>query len=907
MKLPKAYDPGQYEADIYALWEQQAAFKPINRGDEGYYSLTLPPPNANGDLHMGHALTVAIEDSLVRYHRMKGRAALYIPGADHAGFETWVVFEKKLNSEGSSRFDYKREELYRMVWDFVEANKHNFQAQLRALGGSLDWSKFTYTLDKKVVATAYETFRKMWDEGLIYRGKRIVNFCTFHGTSFSDIEVVHEEENSKLWHIAYPLAGGEGEIIVATTRPETMLGDTAVAVHPDDKRYKALVGQAVKLPLVEREIPIVADEMVDPQFGSGAVKVTPGHDPNDFELAQRHDLPVIELITPEGRISQEAPERFRGKTVAEARQAVESELERVGYLRKVEDYRHTVGKCYKCGTVIEPLLREQWFVKMRPLADRAIKELAKDKIRFYPASKKQQTINYLTEVRDWNISRQIPWGIPIPAFQNIADPKDWVFDARVDQETIEVGPWTYKRDPDVFDTWFSSGHWPQVTLNYPDGEDFKKFHPLSLMETGGEILYQWVARMIMLGLYVTDDVPFTTVYIHGYVLAEDGAKMSKSLGNVINPVEAVAEYGSDALRAGLLTGRRPGINQGYHLPKIQAARNFANKLWNVSRFIEDKAGGQAKSRGQAAPQTLADHWVLDRLNETANEVGKAMENYRISEAFELVYQFIWHDLADWYVEASKIKPNQALLAYALEASLKLTHPFAPFVTETIWQILSWEGEPVESLSQGSTAQSSLLAVAPWPTEAAVDKTKARQFQDLVEIISEARRITTAVGVKSATLYYRASPLIGENADLISRLGRLGQVTETTAVKGQGIRVTKAGYDVWLDIGVAETRAYIDRLIEQRSRRAESVERLEGRLASPGYAGKAPPEVVDQTRQHLEEEKILLTQDEAEIDTFSKLAGPAKTAAPGGPAPNSPPAENRQTTERASPDDPPPSD
>jgi valyl-tRNA synthetase len=893
MKLPKAYDPSQYEADIYALWEQEGAFKPVNRGGDGYYSLALPPPNANGDLHMGHALTVAIEDSLVRYHRMKGRAAFFIPGADHAGFETWVVFEKKLNEQGSSRFDYSRDQLYKKVWDFVEENKHNFQGQLRALGGSLDWTKFTYTLDKKVVATAYDTFRKLWDEGLVYRGKRIVNYCTFHGTSFSDIEVIHEESDSKLWHIAYPLAGGEGEIIVATTRPETMLGDTAVAVHPGDKRYKDLVGQTVKLPLVEREIPIVADEMVEPEFGSGAVKVTPGHDPNDFELAQRHDLPVIELITTEGKISDQAPERFRGKTVLEARKAVESELARVGYLRKIEDYRHTVGKCYKCGTIIEPLLREQWFVKMRPLADRAIKELEKDKIKFYPASKKQQVINYLSEVKDWNISRQIPWGIPIPAFQNIADPKDWVFDTRVDQQTIEVDPWTYKRDPDVFDTWFSSGHWPQVTLNYPKGEEFKKYYPLSLMETGGEILYQWVARMIMLGLYVTDDVPFTTVYIHGYVLAEDGAKMSKSLGNVINPLEAVAEYGSDALRAGLLTGRRPGINQGYHLPKIQAARNFANKLWNVSRFIEDKSGEGAKNRARAAPQSLADHWILDRLNQASEEVGKAMKNYRISEAFELVYHYIWHDLADWYVEASKIAPNQPLMAFVLEASLKLTHPFAPFVTETVWQVLAWEAD-------------SLLAVAPWPTEAAVDKTAAGQFQDLLEIIAETRRITTAVGVKNATLYYRSSSLISQNIELITKLGRLGKIIESTGEKGQGIRVAKAGYDAWLDIGIAETKAYIDRLIEQRSRRAESVERLEARLASPGYSEKAPPEVVEQTKRHLEEEKALLAQDQVEIDTFSKLAEMPKTAAPGAPAPNSPPAENRQTTEHASPGDPPPS-
>jgi valyl-tRNA synthetase len=858
MKLPKAYEPASYEADIYALWEKEGAFIPKNRGGEGYYSVVLPPPNANANLHMGHALTVAIEDTLVRYHRMKGREALYLPGADHAGFETWVVYEKKLNQEGKSRFDFSREELYRQVWDFVQGNKHNFEAQLRALGASLDWTKFTFTLDQKVVDTTYKTFQKMWDDGLIYRGNRIVNFCTFHGTSFSDIEVVHQEEDTKLWHIAYPLVDGSGEVVIATTRPETKLGQSALMVNPKDDRYKHLIGKQVLQPLVpNKPIEIIGDEYVDMQFGTGVVTVTPGHDANDFEVAKRHNLPIIELITPEGKMSELVPEPFRGLTILEARKATEEALDKAGNLRKVEDYRHSVGKCYKCGTVIEPMVREQWFVAMAPLAEKAVPALEKDKIKFYPGSKKNQVIRYLSEVKDWNISRQIAWGIPIPAFQNIVDPKDWIFDTRVDQETIEVGGFTYRRDPDVFDTWFSSGQWPYVTLNFPEGEEYSKYYPLSLMETGGDILYQWVARMIMLGLYVTGEVPFTSVYIHGYVLAEDGTKMSKSLGNVIDPMGALSEFGSDALRMGLLTGRKPAINQGFHPAKVKAGRNFANKLWNVARFIEDKVGEDKTLRTQAAPQSLADHWICLRATEASRQIAEALEANRLSEGYELLYHFIWHDLADWYIEASKNEANLPLLAQILEVCLKNAHPYAPFVTETIWQTLAWE-------------EGSLLATSLWPQALTFDSAAATKFQDLLDIVSEARRIAGSLGVKQPTLYFRNSNLLSENAALVSRLGHIGEVKESASEKGQGIRINKVGYNCWLDIDVATTRAYIDKLIEEKSRRVEAIDKLETRLSNPGYAEKAPPAIVEQSRHQLEEEKALLTATEEEIATFSKL-------------------------------------
>jgi valyl-tRNA synthetase len=856
MKLPKVYEPKEYEADIYALWEKKGAFIPANRGGEGYFSIVLPPPNANGDLHMGHALTVAIEDALVRYHRLQGREALFVPGADHAGFETWVVYERKLTKDGKSRFDFSREELYTQVWDFVQANKHSFENQLRALGASCDWNYYTFTLDNKVVAQAYQTFKKMWDDGLIYRGKRIVNFCTTHGTSFSDIEVVHEEEKSKLWHIAYPLTDGTGEIVVATTRPETMLGDTAVAVNPKDERYKNLVGKTVKLPLVNREIPIVADSMVDQEFGTGAVKVTPAHDPNDFEVGQRHKLPLIEIITTEGKMSKEVPEKFRGLTVLEARKAVAEALEKVGALKDTVEYTHTVGKCYKCGTIIEPLLREQWFVSIKPLAEKAISALNDKKIKFYPASKREQTIRYLTEVRDWNISRQIAWGIPIPAFQNVDKPDDWIFDTRVNEENIELDGKKYQRDPDVFDTWFSSGQWPYVTLDYPHGDSFKKFYPNTLMETGGEILYQWVARMIMLGLYMTGEIPFENVYIHGYVLAEDKQKMSKSIGNVINPLETIGEYGSDALRMGLLTGRRPGVNQGYHPAKIKAGRNFGNKLWNIARLVEDKIGDDHALRANPLPQTPADHWMLDRLGATTKEISKAFETYRLSEAYELLYHFVWHDLADWYVEASKIQLNKSVLAYSLESVLKLAHPFAPFLTEIVWQTLAWEDD-------------SLLTVQKWPAVPPSDANQTAKFIKVMTVAAEARQISSTLGVKKPTLLFKEAPALAEQAGLLIHLAHLGAANEDNEASHKGIRLTGTDADCWLDIDQTIAHAYLDKLKAQQQERLKIVSNLDARLNNQDYIAKAPANLVEQTRQQLDEENRLLESVKEEIIIFEQ--------------------------------------
>jgi valyl-tRNA synthetase len=850
MLFAKTYEPSQYEEDIYALWEKSGVFAPTEKGN-GVYSIIMPPPNANGDLHLGHALSYQLEDIIIRYQRMQGKSALLLPGADHAGFETWVVYEKQLEKQGKSRFDFNREELYEQVWGFVQQNKHNFESQLRSLGISCDWSRFTFTLDDKVIKTAYGVFKKLWDDKLVYRGERLVNYCTYHDTSFSDIEVQFKELEGKLWTISYPLTDGEGVITVATTRPETMLGDTAIAVNPTDKRYKNFVGKTVKVPLTKREIPIIADKMVDTKFGTGAVKITPAHDFYDFDVAEAHDLPRINVIDHEGNITPEMPSAYRGRPFMEARELVIRDLKAAELLIKEEDHKHLVGHCYKCGNVIQPLVRDQWFVNMKPLAAEAIKAIKADKITFYPDSKKNVLIEYLKNLRDWNISRQIAWGIPIPAFRNLDDRDDWIFDTRVGDETIEANGKTYTRDPDVFDTWFSSGQWPYVTLNYPDGEEYKKFYPTSLMETGTDLLYQWIGRMIMLGLYVTDEVPFKEVYFNGLILDDKGKKMSKSKGNVTNPMEIIEKYGSDALRMGIISGQTPGINQPFGTPKVVAARNFCNKLWNMARFTEGVKGKNYK-HGDPKPVSLADHWILLRLEQNITEITGELETHHFSEAYNKLYHFIWDDVADWYIEASKINPNKNLLVFVLDAILKLAHPFAPFVTETIWQAANQD-------------KNTLLISQPWPTSAKFDDKKAAEFEEIKKIVGETRYITKVLDVKQVSLYFYKQPFLEENAELIKTLGRLDKVVEVES--GRGMRLTQTKFDCWLDIDTNTTKRYMTKLHTNKLENEANIDKLKNRLDNKAYSSKAPASVIKQTKDQLQSEKSLLDKIEKEITNF----------------------------------------
>ena len=833
MKLPSAYQPDQHEADIYSLWEKGGAFTPKNDSDKGYFSQVAPPPNANANLHIGYGLVVAIEDVLARYYRMAGKSTLFVPGADHAGFETQAVFEKHLAKEGKSRFDFSREELYAQIWDFVQANKDNFGSQLRSLGASYDWGYFTFTLDKKVVAQAYKTFKKMWDEKLIYRGERLVNYCTFHRTGFADIEVVHEDAVTPLYYIKY------GPFTLATTRPETKFGDTAVAVHPGDERYKQWVGKTVTVEGVNGpfEVRVVADKAVDPDFGTGAVKVTPAHSFDDWEIAQRHNLPAVRVINHDGTMNHLAG-RFEGLTVLQAREAVAKAMQEQGLIDHVdENYKTRIAKCYKCGTIIEPMLMEQWFIDMQPLAAKAIAALETKEITFYPDSKRTQLITYLKGLKDWNLSRQIAWGIPIPAFQNVDDSDDWIFDERVDQEFIEVGGHKYHRDPDVFDTWFSSSSWPYVTLNYPNGEAFKKFYPLSVMETGGEILYPWVSRMIMLGLYETGQVPFKNVYIHGYVMAEDGSKMSKSLGNVVDPAVIIKKYGSDALRLSLLAGRVPGINRGYDSRKAEEARNFCNKLWNISRFVQDKVGTDTST---PEPASAADHWILNKLSISTKAITESIEKYRLAEAHDILYHFIWDDFADWYVEASKAGENPGILKYVLQQSLKLAHPFAPFVTETLWQNLGWDD--------------GLLAVAEWPTGIlAYDNAQAKDFEALKNLVLDIRRVQAILNTRKSVLLIES-----DQKELIEKLAG---VKVEAASKQTGVKVGGATLEGWLEV---DKSAYTSKLAEQKTAILASIRRLQDRLDNKAYVAGAPAELVEQTKQELAATKAELKDLEAQL-------------------------------------------
>ena len=849
MQLAKQYIPNDYEPNIYALWETSGALEPTGVGKP--YSIIMPPPNANGNLHIGHALDMNLKDILIRYHRMKGDDAVFIPGADHAGFETWVVYERELTKQGKSRFDFSRDQLYSQVWNFVQEKRGNMELQLRALGVSASWKHLTFTLDDKVINTVYDTFKKMWDDNLVYRGERIVNYCTEHQTSFADIEVEHKNEKGKLWKIAYPTLDKIGEIIIATTRPETMLGDVAVAVHPDDERYKKLVGTRILLPIVDKEIPIIADEYVDMNYGTGAVKITPAHDPNDFEIAKRHDLPLESIISPEGKMIN-VPAQFLGLTPVEARARVLEALEALELRRGETEIEHAVGHCYRCGSVIEPMIKEQWFIKTQSLAQPAIDALKKEEITFYPASKRKELIAYLEQLKDWNISRQIPWGIPIPAFVNENDPKDWIFDTRTNEQSIVVNGTTYIREEDTFDTWFSSGQWPYIVTDYLTDGDLANYFPTDMMETGMDIMRAWVSRMIMLSLYRTGKVPFKEVYLHGMVNDEHNQKMSKSKGNVINPMELVAEFGSDATRMGLISGRAPAQSQAFNRGSVIAARNFCNKLWNIARFVEAQIGDNHQIV-DLEPQTPADHWIIRQLNDAANNIAVRLEQYRFSEASETVYHTIWDDVADWYIESSKTAINRPLLSWVLATSLKIAHPFAPFVTETIWQTLNYTD--------------GILMREAWPTPEKFDPIAAEQFEQLKLLVAEGRWVIAELpGNKKYRLLYGNDSLIADNQDTIKHLMRLEAIEHTD--QPRGLRLAAANREAWLDID-SETLYQHQENLEMRL--AEARQKLAGlkkRLENPTYVEKAPAHLVEETREQLAEQEKIITRLVSELEVIS---------------------------------------
>lgn len=832
MQLPSTYNHSDFESDIYKLWEVSGVFSPKLKGEP--YTMILPPPNANARLHIGSAYDYNYKDVLARFKRQQGFDVLMLPGADHAGFETWYVYEKHLTKQGKSRFDYSREELYSQVWDFVEENKTDLNMMYRKLGLSADWSRFTYTLDQKIVDGAYNVFERMWNDGLIYRGERLVNFCITHGTSFSDIEVEYKDEPGKLYYIKYPLAGSESHVIVATTRPETMLGDEAVAIHPENPKLKHLIGKLVELPLTKRQIPIIADQMAEIEFGTGAVKITPAHDNNDYQVANQHDLPIVNIISEDGTLNDNVPKKYQGMDLQKAREVIIEDLTSLSLLEKVEEYNHSVGHCYKCGNPIQPLLKEQWFVNMKPLAAKAIEAIEVGEINFYPKTKKAQAISYLMNIKDWNISRQIAWGIPIPAFQNIDDASDWIFSPDVDKETLSLNNKTYKRDADVFDTWFSSGQWPYLTLDYPNGDDYEYFYPTQFMGMGIDILNQWALRMIMLGLYNTGEVPFKDLYLHGMIRAEDGGKMSKSLGNVVDPFDMIESYGADGLRMGLLSGRRAGVSGAWSKPKFIAGRNFCNKLWNIARFIEGKLGEDFKfDINHCAPSNLAEHWLASKLNQAAGEISESLESYDFHIALDTLTKFVWDDYADWFIESAKKEYNPHFLYLSLINTLIIAHSFAPFVTETIWQTLPF--------TEGLVAQKS------WPQQLKFSDFEAQQFKDVAELVTAVRSIQKLNSGSKLKLSFN-DDVVAKTRQLIASLAKAELIDEFNT---EGYKITSNNLSLTIVMSREELSALKTKLTEQIDALHARREALEARLTNKSYIEGAPKELVDQSREELD--------------------------------------------------------
>lgn len=689
------YDHTKFESDIYMDWKESGAFTPTGKGKT--FTIIQPPPNASDPLHIGHAREVATQDILIRYHRMKGEKTLWLPGADHAGIETQFVFEKKLSKEGKSRFDFDRETLYKMIWDDVQKNQKTMENQLKQLGASCDWTRFKFTLDPEIVKVVYGTFKKLHEDGLLYRGERIVNYCSKCGTAYSQLEVDSVERDDSLYYLDY------GTLIIATTRPETIFADVAIAVNPKDTRYKNLVGKTAFIPLINREVPVITDNLVDISVGSGALKITPAHDATDFEIGQAHNLPLISVIDEEGRMTG-TPEKYIGMKVAMAREEIVKDLESIGKIVKIDKIHHTVGTCYRDKSVLEPTVSKQWFVKVEPLAKKALEAIKQGKmstpntknvgvgVKFAAKKYEKIAIHWLKNLRDWNISRQIVWGIRIPAYRCEKCLEWTITDGETPNECVSCHNGTLKQDEDTFDTWFSSGQWPFATLQTGKKGDFETFYPTTVMDPSYDILPFWVIRMLMLGIYATGKVPFRDVLLHGLVRDKDGVKISKSKGNVIDPIQMIEKYGADALRIAIIWGVLVENDNSLSEDKINGQRKFANKIWNVARFVIEN---ESKSDVRKSKSDNADDkWILDELKKTTHEVTKALDKYRLNEAAKEIYEFIWNKLADKYIEKVKERDGQItkiresaipVLNHVLDTSLRLLHPFMPFVTEQIWK------------------------------------------------------------------------------------------------------------------------------------------------------------------------------------------------------------------------------
>jgi valyl-tRNA synthetase len=865
-EMPKAYDPKKVEDKWYRYWLEKDYFIPVVNHKKKPFTIIMPPPNVTGDLHMGHALTAALEDTLIRWHRMKGDPTLWLPGVDHASIAAQVVVERLLAKEGTNRYQLGREKFLERMWQWTNECRSTITQQHRRLGTSCDWSREKFTLDAGPSLAVRTTFFNLYNKGLIYRGERITNWCPRCSTALSDLEVDHKDLNGHLWHIKYPLADSDGYLIVATTRPETMLGDTAVAVNPDDERYRVLIGKDVMLPIMNRRIPIVADDIVDKAFGTGAVKVTPAHDPVDFDIAQRHKLELINILNKDATMNQNAGlcngmERFA------CRKWVVEELERLGLLIKIEDYSHAVGHCQRCATVIEPMASTQWFVKMEPLAKPAIEVVKKNRIRIIPDHFTKVYLNWMDNIRDWCISRQLWWGHRIPAWY-CQDCGEIIVSVETPKSCPKCFSSKLEQDSDVLDTWFSSGLWPHSTLGWPENTiDFLYFYPTSVMETAYDILFFWVARMIMMGLENTGAVPFKYVYLHGLIRDEKGDKMSKTKGNVTDPLQVIDRIGADALRFAVINGNAPGNDSKMSPIKLEAGRNFANKLWNATRFVirsipEDKI--DLKIKRDALP--FEDRWILSRLNRTIENVDKSMKNFQFGDALSTIYDFLWSEYCDWYIELAKIRLNPELqsavsplpvLIYVLETSLRLLHPFMPFLTEELWQNLrnclpdNWQ-----------KTDSIMIAAYPRIDKKSIDTEAEKNIEALIEIIRAIRNIRAENKVEvnkfiTADIYCgQLTPVLSTYASAIQALAKVKPLdlkdNRLSGTPGERFAVA-----VLKDADVVVPMAsMVDLAAEQEKIRKEieqvtaDITRLENLLKGESFVSKAPPAVVAREKQRL---------------------------------------------------------
>ena len=878
--IPKVYDPASVEKKWYKYWMDKGFFHQEVDPDKTPFSVVIPPPNITGKLHMGHALDNTLQDILVRWHRMMGDNTCWLPGYDHAGLATQIKVEEELKkTEGLTRYDLGREEFVKRVWAWKQQYGDRIVTQLKSLGVSCDWDRQRFTMDEGLSRAVREAFVSLYEKGLIYKGTRMINWCVNCRTALSDVEVEHQDDEGHLWYIKYPIAGEPGNYLtIATTRPETIPGDTAVAVNPKDERYGQYVGKKVALPTTDREIPIIADDYVDLEFGTGAVKITPAHDPNDYEMGQRQHLDSITVIGLDGKMTKDAG-KYEGQDRYECRDNIVADLKEMGLLVKVEECPHSVGHCQRCHHVVEPLTSTQWFVKMGPLVKAAVDCVNDGRTQFVPPRFVKTYTNWMDNIHDWCISRQIWWGHRIPVWY--CDDCGEVMASRTDlTKCTKCGSTHIHQDEDALDTWFSSGLWPFSTFGWPDKTpELKQWYPTSVLVTGYDIIFFWVARMLTMGMEFMKDIPFKHVFIHGLVRDEQGRKMSKSLGNGIDPLEVVDKYGADTLRFMLITGNTPGNDMRFYWSRMDATRNFANKIWNASRFALMNLDGY-DPKAEKAPYTLADKWILSRLQHTIKDVTEYLGKFELGEAGRLIYDFIWGEVCDWYIEL--IKPRlydkenaasrataQSVLCQVLGDAMKLLHPYMPFITEEIWQHLPHEGESI--------------MVSPWPKadETLLDDLSEKQMTAIMDSIKAIRNmraeVNAAPGHKAPAIVLTEAdlkPVFEGNEGYFQKLATvdtltIGNMDDTAPENAMTAVVT--GAKVYLPLkGLIDVEKELQRLKKEVDGAEKEAKRAEGKLNNQGFLAKAPAAVVEKEKAKLEELKTKLQGLKERMDTLSKL-------------------------------------